>query len=94
MNHLTHWDTSKVTTMESMFEDAYQFNSDLSRWDVSNVINMDRMFKGASYLISSLNNWCVEKISEEPIEFLSGVNYMDGQNKPIWGTCPVKVNRL
>lgn len=88
MNHLTHWNTSKVTTMESMFEGAYQFNSDLSRWDVSNVENMDRMFKGVSWLVTSLDKWCVEKISEEPIEFMSSADYMDRQNKPIWGTCP------
>ena len=88
MNHLTFWDTSKVTTMEGMFEDAYQFNSDLSNWDVSNVTNMDRMFKGVQWLVTSLNTWCVEKISEEPIEFIGDADYMPDENKPVWGTCP------
>lgn len=73
-----------------MFEGCQHVDegANLHRWDVSNVENMDRMFKGVSWLVTSLDKWCVEKISEEPIEFMSSADYMDRQNKPVWGTCP------
>lgn len=74
--------------MEGMFEDIFGFNSDLSNWDVSNVTNMDRMFAGVRYLVTSLDKWCVEKIPEEPIDFMDNDSYMHPQNKPVWGTCP------
>ena len=90
MNHLTFWDTSKVTTMEGMFEDAYQFNSDISNWDVSNVVNMTRMFKGVQWMVVSLDKWCVENIREEPLWFAPDADYMPEENKPVWGTCPIR----
>ena len=44
------WNTSKVTTMEGMFEKATSFNQPIDNWDTSKVTTMDRMFEGASSL--------------------------------------------
>ena len=43
---ISRWDTSNVTTMAYMFQDAFAFNGDLSRWDTSKVTDMDGMFDG------------------------------------------------
>ncbi|GMH55278.1 hypothetical protein TrST_g4655 [Triparma strigata] len=37
---ISRWDVSNVTSMKSMFCEAFAFNGDLSPWDVSNVTNM------------------------------------------------------
>jgi len=41
---ISKWDTSKVTTMDSMFKGASAFNQPLS-FDTSSVTNMERMFQ-------------------------------------------------
>ena len=40
-------DTSKVTTMESMFDGARSFNQSLDKWNTSSVVNMRYMFHNA-----------------------------------------------
>ena len=37
---LNNWDTSKVTSMESMFAHATAFNQPLNNWDTSKVTDM------------------------------------------------------
>ena len=44
---ISRWDTSNVTTMDCMFNNAHVFNGDLSRWHTSNVTIMDCMFDNA-----------------------------------------------
>lgn len=41
------WDTSSVTTMETLFRNGYVFDACLWEWDTSKVTNMHRMFRGA-----------------------------------------------
>ena len=41
------WDTSKVTTMESMFDGARSFNQSLKEWNTSSVVDMSFMFLDA-----------------------------------------------
>ena len=38
------WDTSKVTTMASMFHGASSFNQSLNDWHTSSVLDMSSMF--------------------------------------------------
>ena len=46
-----------------MFQDCYNFNSDLSKWDVSNVKSMTCMFRGCQTFNSDLSNWNVNKVT-------------------------------
>ena len=46
--HLTktlNWDTSNVTRMEGMFNNADAFNQDIGNWNTSKVTNMYSMFR-------------------------------------------------
>ncbi len=45
--HISHWDTSHVTDMSSLFRNAEMFNLPLSGWDTSSVTIMDNMFNEA-----------------------------------------------
>jgi surface protein len=63
-----NWNTSKVNTMQTMFQNQVKFNQDLSTklvtingatyraWDVANVTNMSFMFNNTSPNLGSFNN--------------------------------------
>ena len=51
------WDTSNVTNMNGLFDDASAFNQSLSGWDTGSVSNMAGMFSGASAFNQSLSGW-------------------------------------
>ena len=52
---ISRWDTSKVTSMESMFEGAAKFNQDISSWNTAKVTTMKNMFNGASVFDYTIN---------------------------------------
>ena len=56
------WDVSAITHMDSLFENATQFNQDLSLWDVSHVTNMFRMFSNALTFDQDLSPWEVSNV--------------------------------
>ena len=56
------WDTSQVTNMSGLFQNAVSFNSDISDWDTSNVTTMENMFRDASSFDKSLSNWDLTSI--------------------------------
>ena len=55
------WDTSKVKTMESMFQGSH-FNHNINDWDVSNVENMESMFDDTPFN-QPLDKWNVSKVT-------------------------------
>lgn len=55
---ITAWDTSSVTSMNSMFQSARLFNKRLGDWRVDKVTSMNRMFSNAKRLNRDLG-WCV-----------------------------------
>ena len=59
---IENWDVSKVTNMNSMFQDCYKFNADLSNWDVSSVGDMRDMFFSCKVFNSDLSNWDVSSV--------------------------------
>merc|ERR1712159_158415 len=61
--HISSWDVSEVTSMESLFEDYSNFNEDLSAWDVSNVTNMEGMFSGCEEFNQDLSKWNVSAVT-------------------------------
>jgi serine/threonine protein kinase len=58
------WDTSRVTTMKSLFRDADGFDEDLSAWNVSAVHDLSFMFFGASAFTSDLSLWSVSQATD------------------------------
>ena len=60
---ISEWDVSKVTNMESMFENQYELDSigDVSKWNVSNVTNMNFMFKDCEMLVCDISDWKFNK---------------------------------
>lgn len=74
----TGWDTSNVTNMSSMFEDAY-FDQPLGNWNVSNVTDMNGMFKNAKNFNQELNNWNVSNVTNMSNMFSGAENF----NQPI-----------
>ena len=80
------WDTSSVTDMGSMFNNARIFNQDIGGWDTSNVTAMYNMFQNCDFNYD-LRGWCVTLITSEPFWFNAGGKLWN-IHKPIWGTCP------
>jgi surface protein len=82
-----YWDTSKVTTMHSMFQRNPSFNQPISGWDTSNVLLMGRMFGEATAFNQDLSGWCVTNIPAKP-SFFDTIASSWGLPRPVWGTCP------
>jgi surface protein len=53
---LNNWNTSNVTTMVNMFQNAYYFNQNISNWSTSKVTTMSSMFAGPSTLLKTTFN--------------------------------------
>ena len=52
------WDTSQVTKMQVMFQEALIFDANLSQWDTSSVLDFTAMFSVAkSFRGVGVNNW-------------------------------------
>ena len=69
---------SGVTSLESMFEDANNFNDDISHWDVSTIENMVFLFNGASKFNQPLNDWDVSNVIS-----MGGMFRECGYNQPL-----------
>ena len=61
--HISNWNTILITNMDSLFQEAYDFNDNINNWNVANVISMDRMFNGASNFNQPLEKWDVSKVN-------------------------------
>ena len=46
--------------MHMMFEDAVEFNGDITRWEVGHVTNLAGMFSSALRLDRDLSGWCID----------------------------------
>ena len=56
------WDTSGITSMETMLEGATNFNGDITTWDTSNVTKFNRgntvgMFSNCRVFNQNINSW-------------------------------------
>src|SRR5690606_33782278 len=60
---LSNWNTSSVTSMRGLFQDAIIFNGTIDNWNVSNVTSMNDMFSGATSFDQPLNNWNVSNVT-------------------------------
>ena len=62
--HISNWDTSQVTDMSRLFNNATDFNQPLNDWDVSNVTDMSLMFYQARAFNQPLNDWDVSNVTD------------------------------
>ena len=67
--NLSSWDTSSVTSMENMFDEAYVFNNGATAgvsttlsWDVGNVDQMQHTFQNADAFNANLSSWDTGKV--------------------------------
>ncbi len=58
-DHISDWDTSKVTNMNYLFSCREFFNDDVSKWNTSNVVTMESMFSSAASFNQDLHLWDV-----------------------------------
>ena len=58
----SHFNTSKVTNMSSMFKQAHNVEPETEAWDTSKVTDMSEMFKGASSADPNTSNWNTSKV--------------------------------
>ena len=81
------WETSQVTDMSEMFDNADAFNQDIGAWDTSQVTNMREMFRHAYAFNQDLSGWCVEQIATEPDYFDNLALAWTGGDatRPQWG---------
>ena len=56
-------DLSEVTDMREMFNEASNFNGDLSTWNVSKVTDMSYMFADATSFNGTLSGWDVSSVT-------------------------------
>lgn len=88
--HISSWNTSNVTVMNSLFQGtivpgADTFNDDISNWDVSNVVDMSYMFNLASNFNQDLSNWNVNKVKNMSLMF-SECDDFQAEGLEKWGS--------
>jgi surface protein len=61
---LTGWDTSNVTQMKQMFQNAYIFNQSLAHFDTSSVTTVNKMFSSARDFDQDISGWDISNITD------------------------------
>lgn len=56
---INNWNTSRVTNMTGMFNNADAFNQPIGNWNVSNVTSFSSLFNGCAIFNQDLSNWDV-----------------------------------
>lgn len=74
-----HFDTSKVTDMQKMFQGCSTFNAPIGTWDVSNVTNMAYMFDSATSFNQPIDQWRVHNVKSMSGMFFNARTF----NQPI-----------
>jgi surface protein len=59
---LSYWDTSSVTSMFALFEEAVSFVGNISSWNVAQVTNVSGMFQYASSFNGDISLWDVSNV--------------------------------
>ena len=84
---ISHWDTSSVTTMRDMFDQAYSFNQDIGSWDTSSVTDMGDMFRAANSFNQDIGGWDTSSVTDMSEMFVSAESF--NQDIGSWDTSNV-----
>ena len=60
---ISGWDTSNITSMQSMFSQNTVFNQSIGSWDTSSVTNMENMFLSATTFNQDISNWDISSVT-------------------------------
>ncbi|MBW8523912.1 BspA family leucine-rich repeat surface protein [Chryseobacterium chendengshani] len=82
-----NWDTSNLTTINSMFSAADQFNAPIGNWDVSNVTDFYAVFDMASNFNQPLRDWDTSNATTMEHMFHGASSF--NQNIEKWNTSGV-----
>ena len=80
---LSDWDTSRVTSMATLFVNCYDYNQDHTGWDTSQVTDMYAMFYGTHAMNGDLSSFDTSKVTDFSTMFV-----YSGFNQPLdaWDT--------
>ena len=85
--HISTWDVSQVTHMDTLFQGLSTFNDDISNWDISGVTTMENMLDGTAMSYANydslLVSWSQLPVQPNVTLGASGVSYctaMDERN--------------
>jgi hypothetical protein len=86
---MASWNTSRVATMQAMFNNATNFNGSVSNWNTINVLSMLSMFNGATSFNRPLN-WNTSNVATMQAMFQNTTSF----NQPLnWNTSNVLTMR-
>lgn len=84
---INNWDVSQVSSMVGMFENAKNFNQDISRWSTGNVTTMVSMFKGATAFNTSIATWNTAAVETFESMFEGATAYNKDMNTWVTTKC-------
>ena len=87
---ISEWDTSKVTDMSYMFNNAENFNQDISGWDTSKVTSMRGMFSNARSFNQDISKWNTAEVTNMGDMFNHAISF----NQDISGWDTSKVTKM
>ncbi|MBQ9395464.1 MAG: BspA family leucine-rich repeat surface protein [Proteobacteria bacterium] len=83
-------DLSGITSLNLMFDESHNFNSNLNRWDTSTITAMSSTFGNCEKFNSPLNNWDTTHVTDMSLLFF-GAESFKGNGLSEWQT-PVLTN--
>ncbi|NAS14466.1 BspA family leucine-rich repeat surface protein, partial [Poritiphilus flavus] len=81
------WNTTGVTDMSYMFNQASSFNGNISSWETGNVTNMAAMFTGASSFDRNIGSWNTSGVTNMASMFYQASSF--NANIGSWNTSNV-----
>ena len=86
--NINSWDTSHVTSMNSLFDAAFAFNQPVGNWDTSKVVSMNGMFNYAIAFNQPVENWDTSQVTDMGGMFEEAKIF--NQNIGSWDTANVR----
>lgn len=81
------WNTSNVTNMSALFQNATLFNQNTGAWNTGNVVSMTGMFQKASAFNQNIGNWNTANVTSM-VGMFNGASVFN-QNIGNWNTANV-----
>ena len=76
-----------VTNLEGTFQNATDFNGNISSWDTTNVTSMSNMFSGAQSFAADISTWNTSSVTSMTDMFAGATNF--ASNISTWDTSAV-----